>query len=169
MPSPGVNTPGHLAAAALCLGTDTKMIHVPYKGAGQAMTDLIGGQVACFFSSASAAMGHVRSGAVKALAVSTQKRLHTLPDVPTVAETVIPGFTFSLWGGLFAPEGTDEKTVELINGAVNDILATEPLRKRFVDDGSAVERNTPAEFGRFVLAEIEKYKQLVGATGVKIE
>lgn len=167
--SSGTATPGHLAGEALCLGTETKMIHVPYKGAGQAMTDVIGGQVDFFFSSASAAMGHVRSGTVKALAVSTQQRLHTQPDVPTVAETVLPGFNFSLWGGIFAPHGTDAGITLRINEIVNDILARDAIRERFVADGSAVEPNTPEQFSQFVEAEIAKYRDLVKATGVSIE
>lgn len=167
--SSGTATPGHLAGEALCLGTETKMIHVPYKGAGQAMTDVIGGQVDFFFSSASAAMGHVRAGTVKALAVSTQQRLHTEPDVPTVAEAVLPGFNFSLWGGVFAPQGTDADIILRINEVVNEILSRDSIRQRFVADGSAVNPNTPQQFGQFVEAEIAKYRDLVKATGVSIE
>lgn len=104
--SSGTATPGHLAAAALALGTQTRMIHAPYKGAGQAMSDLLGGHVDCFFSSASAAMPHINSGRLRALAVSSRERLGILPKVPTISEAAVPDFQFSLWGGIFAPAQT---------------------------------------------------------------
>ncbi|HEY9279899.1 MAG TPA: tripartite tricarboxylate transporter substrate binding protein [Eoetvoesiella sp.] len=167
--SSGTATPGHLAAAALALGTKTEMIHVPYKGAGQAMTDVIGGQVNCFFSSASAAMGHIKSGSVKVLAVSSLKRLSSLPDVPTIAETVLPRFNYSLWGGYFAPKGTPREIIKRLNQDINDILAVPEIRSRFEADGSAVPSNTPEQFTQFVQAEIAKYRDLIAATGIVIE
>jgi tripartite-type tricarboxylate transporter receptor subunit TctC len=167
--SSGTATPGHLAAAALALGTKTKMVHVPYKGAGQAMSDVIGGQVNFFFSSASAATGHIKAGSVKALAVSSSKRLASLADVPTIAESVLPGFSFSLWGGLFAPKQTPAAIIDRLNKDVNDILATPAIRARFESDGSAVARNSPAEFAQFVQNEINKYRELSAAAGVVIK
>lgn len=167
--SSGTATPGHLAAAALALGTKTNMVHVPYKGAGQAMTDLLGGHVQFFFSSASAVMSHIKSGKLKALAVSTPQRLPTLPQVPTVAESVVPGFSYSLWGGLFAPAETPEAVTALLNREVNTILAEPTLRARLEADGSAVRQNTPAQFADFVGKEIDKYEGLVKATGIHAE
>lgn len=167
--SSGTATPGHLAAAALALGTKTDMVHIPYKGAGQAMTDLLGSQVQLFFSSASAVMPHIKSGKLKALAVSTSTRLASLPEVPTVAETVVPGFAFSLWGGLFAPAETPDDIVHQLNVAVNEILAEPAIRERFAADGSAVRQNTAAEFGAFLQREIAKYEGLVKATGITAE
>ncbi|MGP1614417.1 MAG: Bug family tripartite tricarboxylate transporter substrate binding protein [Pollutimonas bauzanensis] len=167
--SSGTATPGHLAAAALALGTKTKMIHVPYKGAGQALTDVIGGQVNCFFSSASAAMGHIKSGSVKALAVSSLERLNSLPDVPTIAETVLPGFNFSLWGGYFAPKRTPKAIIERLNTEINDILERPEVRARFEADGAAVARNTPEQFTEFVKAEIAKYRDLIAAADISLE
>lgn len=167
--SSGTATPGHLAAAALALGTNTNMVHVPYKGAGQAMTDLLGGHVQFFFSSASAVMSHIRSGKIKALAVSTPQRLPALPQVPTVAESVVPGFSYSLWGGLFAPAETPDAVTALLNREVNIILAEPTLRARLEADGSAVRQNTPAQFADFVGKEIDKYEVLVKATGIQAE
>ncbi len=167
--SSGTATPGHLAGAALALGTKTKMTHVPYKGAGQALTDVIGGQVNCFFSSASAAMGHIKSGSVKALAVSSLERLGSLPDVPTIAETVLPGFNFSLWGGFFAPKNTPKAIIDQLNKDINDILERPEIRTRFEADGAAVARNTPEQFTEFVTAEIAKYRDLVAAAGISLE
>jgi tripartite-type tricarboxylate transporter receptor subunit TctC len=166
--SSGTATPGHLAAAALALGTHSKMIHVPYKGAGQAMSDVIGGQVNCFFSSASAAMGHIKSGSVKVLAVASLKRLGSLPDVPTVAETVLPGFNYSLWGGFFAPKHTAATIINRLNQDINNILARPNIRQQFDANDSTVAANTPAQFTEFVQAEIAKYKALVASLGIAI-
>lgn len=167
--SSGTATPGHLAAAALAIGTKTNMTHIPYKGAGQAMTDLLGGHVDFFFSSASAVMGHIKSGKLKALAVSTPQRLPALPQVPTVAESEVAGFSYSLWGGLFAPAGTPDAVVELLNREVNSILLEPAIRARLEADGSAVRPTTSAQFGEFVGKEIAKYEGLVKATGIQAE
>ncbi len=167
--SSGTATPGHLAAAALALGTKTQMVHAPYKGAGPALTDLLGGHVQLFFSSASAVMGQVKGGKLKALAVSTPQRLQALPQVPTVAESMLPGFTYSLWGGLFAPAETPDAIVELLNREVNLILAEPAVRARLEADGTAVRTSTPAQFTDFVHKEIDKYEGLVKATGIQAE
>jgi len=167
--SSGTATPGHLAAAALALGTKTRMVHAPYKGAGQAMSDLLGGHVDFFFSSASAVMPHVNSGRLRALAVSSRERLQVLPNVPTVAEVVLPDFQFSLWGGMFAPAGTPKAVVEQINATLNAILAEQQVKARFEADGAAVRPNTVAEFNQFVHSEATKYQKLVQVTGIQVE
>lgn len=167
--SSGTATPGHLAAAALALATKTDMVHVPYKGAGQAITDLIGGQVQFFFSSASAIMSHIKGGKVKALAVSSPRRMAALPNVPTVAEAAVPGFEFSLWGGYFAPRGTPDAIVNRLNAEISKVLAEPDLRARFEAEGSAVEPMTAARFESFVRAESEKYASLVKTTGAQID
>lgn len=167
--SSGTATPGHLAAVALELGTDTKMIHVPYKGAGQAMTDVIGGQVDCFFSSVSAAVGHIKSGNVKALATTTDKRLAALNDVPTVAEATVPEFNYSLWGGYFAPKGTPAEVLQRLNKEINRILALPEIRARLDADGASVQPNSPAQFSDFVKAEIGKYGKLIKTAGIVLE
>jgi tripartite-type tricarboxylate transporter receptor subunit TctC len=167
--SSGTATPGHLAGLALSRATKTDMTHVPYKGAGQAMTDLLGGHVDFFFSSASAAMPHVSSGNLRVLAVSTAQRIPALANVPTIAETVVPGFQFSLWGGFFAPANTPKEVIELLNREINTVLADPAMLKRFEADGTLVRQNTPAEFADFVRTETDKYRELVKATGVKAE
>jgi tripartite-type tricarboxylate transporter receptor subunit TctC len=166
--SSGTATPGHLAAAALASGTKTDMIHVPYKGAGQAITDLIGGQVQFFFASASSITPHLQGGRVRALAVSTPARLPALPQTPPVADTV-PGFDFSLWGGYFAPRGTPDAVVQRLSSEINRIIAEPELRKRLEADGSAVTPGTPAQFDKFVRDEISKYTRLIKATGTSLE
>lgn len=167
--SSGTATPGHLAAAALAMATKTEMVHVPYKGAGQAITDLIGGQVQFFFSSASAIMNHIKGGKVKALAVSSSRRLASLANVPTVAEVAAPGFEFSLWGGYFVPRETPDAIVNRLNAEINKVLAEPELRARFEADGSAVDPMTPARFDAFVRAEVDKYARLVRTTSALIE
>lgn len=166
--SSGTATPGHLAAVALASGTKTEMLHIPYKGAGQAITDLIGGQVQFFFASASSIMPHVQGGKVRALAVSTPKRVPALPKVPPVADT-LPGFDFSLWGGYFAPRATPDAVVARLAEEINRLLAQPELRARFEAQGSAVEIGTPRSFDAFVRAETDKYTQLVQAAGAKLE
>lgn len=167
--SSGTATPGHLAAAALALGTKTEMTHIPYKGAGQAITDLIGGQVQFFFSSASAIMGHIKGGKVKALAVSSPKRIAALPNVPTVSEAAVPGFEFSLWGGYFAPRETPDAIVNRLNAEVNKVLAEPDLKVRLEADGISIVPLPAARFDSFVRAEIDKYARLVKTTGAQVE
>ena len=167
--SSGTATPGHLAAVALGLGTHTRMTHVPYKGAGQAMTDVIGGQVDCFFSSVSAAMGHIKSGTVKALATTTGTRLASLEGIPTVAEKTVPGFNYSLWGGYFAPKGTPRDVILRLNQEINKILEQPAIRARLEADGAAVTANSPGQFTDFVKDEIGKYARLIQSAGIVIE
>jgi len=166
--SSGTATPGHLAAAALALGTQTDMVHAPYKGAGQAMTDVIGGQVDFFFSSASAAMSHIKAGTVKAIAVASSERMPTLPDVPTISETVIPGFNYSLWGGYFVPKNTPADIVQRLNKDINTLLAQPDIRNRLEADGAIVKQNSPAEFQAFVDQEITKYRKLIDTLNITI-
>ena len=167
--SSGTATPGHLAAAALAQATRTDMVHIPYKGAGQAITDLIGGQVHFFFSSASAIMNHIKGGKVKAIAVSSTRRLASLANVPTVAEAAVPGFEFSLWGGYFAPRETPDAIINRLHAEITKILAEPDLRARFEAEGSAVEPISPARFESFVRTEADKYARLVVLTGAQTE
>ncbi len=167
--SSGTATPGHLAAAALALGTKTQMSHVPYKGGGQALTDLMGGHVQFFFSSASAAMVHLASGKIRALAISSPQRQSALPQIPTVAESALPGFAYSLWGGLFAPAGTSDDIVAMLNREVNSILGEAIFKNRLEGDGNTVRNNSPAQFTDFVIRDINKYAGVTKAIGIQAE
>ena len=167
--SVGAGTPGHLSAVALGLGAKLNMVHVPYKGVGPLLSDLMAGRLQAFFSSASAAMPHVKGGKLKALGVTTPKRMNSLPEVPTIAESGLPGFSYTLWGGLFAPAGTPTAVIDSLNREVNAILALPEIRTRLEADNVAVPKNTPAEFADYVKAESVKFEKLVKEANVKVD
>jgi hypothetical protein len=167
--SVGAGTPGHLSAVALGLGAKINMVHIPYKGVGPLLTDLMAGRLQAFFSSASAAMPHIKGGKLKALAVTTPKRMNSLPQVPTVAESGLPGFSYTLWGGLFAPAGTPESVIDSLNKEVNQILAMPDIKTRLDADNVSVPKNTPAEFAEYVKAEATKFEKLVKEANIKAD
>lgn len=167
--SVGAGTPGHLSAVALTLGAKINMVHVPYKGVGPLMSDLMAGRLQAFFSSASAAMPQIKGGKLKALAVTTPQRMNSMPNVPTVAESGLPGFSYTLWGGLFAPAGTPAAVIESLNKEVNAILATPEIKSRLDADNVSVPKNTPAEFAEYVRAEAAKFEKLVKDANLKAE
>jgi tripartite-type tricarboxylate transporter receptor subunit TctC len=167
--SVGAGTPGHLSAVALGLGAKLNMVHVPYKGVGPLLSDLMAGRLQAFFSSASAAMPHVKGGKLKALGVTTPKRMNSLPEVPTIAESGLPGFSYTLWGGLFAPAGTPTAVIDSLNREVNAILALPEIRTRLEADNVAVPKNTPAEFSDYVKAESVKFEKLIKEANVKVD
>ena len=167
--SVGAGTPGHLSAVALALGLKLNMVHVPYKGVGPLMSDLMAGRLQAFFSSASAAMPQVKGGKLKALAVTTPQRMNSLPQVATVAESSLPGFSYTLWGGLFAPVGTPQAVIDSLNKEVNAILASPDIRARFDADSVAVPKNSPAEFAEYVRSEGVKFDKLVKDANLKLD
>ena len=167
--SVGAGTPGHLSAVALTMGTKLDMTHIPYKGVGPLLTDLMTDRIQLFFSSASAAMPHIKGGKLKALAVTSPQRMKSLPQVPTVAEATLPGFSYSLWGGLFAPADTPAAIVQSLNREVNAIMASTEIHTRFVAEDLAVPKNTVAEFTEFVRTEATKFEKVVKDANIKID
>ena len=167
--SVGAGTPGHLSAVALGLGAKLNMVHVPYKGVGPLLSDLMAGRLQAFFSSASAAMPQIKGGKLKALGVTTPQRMTSLPQVPTIAEAGLPGFSYTLWGGLFAPAGTPTYVIESLNREVNAVLAQPDIRTRLEADNVAVPKNTPAEFADYVKAESLKFEKLIKEANVKVD
>jgi tripartite-type tricarboxylate transporter receptor subunit TctC len=167
--SVGAGTPGHLSAVALGLGAKLNMVHVPYKGVGPLLSDLMAGRLQAFFSSASAAMPQIKGGKLKALGVTTPKRMNSLPEVPTIAESGLPGFSYTLWGGLFAPAGTPAAVIDSLNREVNAVLAMPEIRTRLEADNVAVPKNTPAEFADYVKAESVKFEKLIKEANVKVD
>jgi tripartite-type tricarboxylate transporter receptor subunit TctC len=168
--SAGVGTPGFFAGEALKAGVKGNMTHVPYKGAGPALNDLLGAHVDMYFPGFPAVTPQVKAGSLKLLAVSSDKRVSSAPDVPTVAEvTGIKNFDYTLWQGIFAPRGTPDDVVKRLNTEINKILATEEIKKKFADLGADIRPMSVAQFTKFVQAESAKYVQVIKDTGVKPE
>jgi tripartite-type tricarboxylate transporter receptor subunit TctC len=167
--SVGAGTPGHLSAVALGLGAKLNMVHIPYKGVGPLLSDLMAGRLQAFFSSASAAMPQIKGGKLKALGVTTPQRMSSLPQVPTIAESGLPGFSYTLWGGLFAPVGTPASVIDSLNREVNAVLAQPDIRTRLEADNVAVPKNSPAEFADYVKSESVKFEKLIKDANVKVD
>jgi tripartite-type tricarboxylate transporter receptor subunit TctC len=168
--SSGTGTPGHFAGELLKLRTKTSMTHVPYKGAGPALNDLLGGHVDFFFSGFPAAVAQVKAGTLKLLAVSTARRSPAAPDVPTVADASgLADFDLSLWQGIFAPRGTPKDVVARLNAEINTIVTQPDFRARLRDEGADVTPLTVDQFTAFVRAESAKYLQIIWQSGVKPE
>ena len=167
--SSGTATPGHLAAAALSQAAGIDMAHAPYKGAGPAMTDVLGGHVDMFFPSTPSILQFVESKKIRALAVSSTKRTTALPDIKTVAEEGIKDFSFTLWGGVYAPTGTSEEILNYLNTNINIILEDPSFKKNLENVGILVRRNSRIEFGDFMKSEFTKYAKIVKAIDLKVE
>jgi tripartite-type tricarboxylate transporter receptor subunit TctC len=166
--SAGTGTPGHLAGEYLSAKLPGKLVHVPYKGAGPALNDIIGGHVDMYFPGFPSVMPLMKAGTVKALAVSSIKRSDAAPDIPTVAEaTGFSDFDFTLWQGFFAPKGTPAEVVARLNSEINKILTDPATRQKLLDAGANVTPMSVDEFGRFVNAERAKYQHIIQVTGVK--
>src|SRR5689334_17162867 len=165
--SAGIGTPGHFAGELLKLKFDQNLTHVPYKGAGPALNDLIGGHVEFYFSGFPAAAPHVKSGNLKLLALSSAKRSPAAPDVPTVAEvTGIKDYDFTLWAGFFAPRGTPQPVIDRLNKEINAVLAQPDVKARLEAAGAVVTPMSVAEFREFVQRESAKYLSVIKETGV---
>jgi len=165
----GQGTPGHLAGAALEIGTNITMVHVPYKGMSNLLPDLLGGRLNLFFSSTSSAMPLIKSGKLKVIGVTTPKRISVLPNVETVSESVLPGFSFTVWGGLFAPKGTPKPVLEKLNMEINSMLAMPDIKIQLEADSIAVPANSMQEFNEFLQQEATKYDRLIKAANIKLE
>jgi tripartite-type tricarboxylate transporter receptor subunit TctC len=168
--SAGTGTPGHFAGEFLKLKSKAQMTHVPYKGAGPALNDLLGGHVDFFFSGFPAAIPHVKSGKLKLLAVSSATRSPAAPDTPTVAEAAnIPDFAITLWQGFFAPARTPKDAVDRLNAEINKILAEPDIRKKLLDAGANPSPMSVAQFASFVTAEGDKFKLIIKAADIKAQ
>ena len=165
--SAGIGTPGHFAGELLKLKFDENLTHVPYKGAGPALNDLIGAHVEFYFSGFPAAAPHVKAGNLKVLALSSAKRSPAAPDVPTVAEvTGIKDYDFTLWAGFFAPRGTPQPVIDRLNKEINGVLAQPDVKARLEAAGAVVTPMSVSEFREFVQRESAKYLHVIKETGV---
>jgi len=164
----GNGTVGHLAGELLVRSAGIQALQVPYKGAGPAMTDLLGGQVALYFGSSVSVMPQVSAGKVRALAVTSAQRLPALANVPTVAEQGYPGFEATTWLGLLGPAGMPAEAVARINAEVVKIAARQDVRDKLVAEGNLVGTGTPAQFGEHIRAEHAKWGALIREAQIKI-
>jgi len=167
--SPGNGTVSHLAGELLQRAAGVKLTHVPYKGAAQALTDTLGGQVDSFMSSVPSALAHIRSGRLRALAVSSAARSSELPGTPTIAESGFPGFEANTWYGLLAPAGTPAGVVSRLNGEVNRALASKEVRERLASEGGETLGGSPERFAAFLASEHAKWSRVVRESGAKVD
>jgi len=169
MASSGNGTSVHLSGELFMAMTGVKMQHVPYRGAAPAITDMLGGQVQVIFDNMPSIIQHIRSGALRALAVTTTQRSSQLPDTPTVADTV-PGYEASALFGMGAPKNTPKEVIAKLNTEINAILAEPDMKKRLVELGGEPLIQTPEKFGADIAAETEKWKKVIeGANIAKVE
>jgi len=165
--SAGIGTPGHFAGELLKLKFDENLTHVPYKGAGPALNDVIGNHVDFYFPGFPAAAPHVKGGTVKMLALSSAARSPAAPDVPTVAEvTGIKDYDFTLWAGFFAPRGTPQSIIDRLNKEVNAVIAQPDVKARLEAAGAVVTPMSVVQFKDFVQGESAKYLRVIKQTGV---
>jgi tripartite-type tricarboxylate transporter receptor subunit TctC len=166
MASSGVGGVGHIYGELFKMMAGVDMLHVPYRGAPQALTDLISGQVHVMFDSVVSSMEYIRTGKLRPLAVTTANRLETLPYLPTIAEFV-PGYEASAWTGLGAPRNTPSDIVERLNGEVNAALADIKIKARLTDLGAFALGGSTAEFAKLIADETDKWAQLIRAANLK--
>ena len=166
--SGGVGTSPHLSGELLKMMTGINLVYVPYRAAASAYPDLMAGQVQMLFDNIPSSIGHIRTGKVRTLGVTGAKRVAAIPDVPTIGETV-PGYEVSIWYGMAAPRGTPPEIVEKLNQAVNAVLADPKLQARLAELGGEPMPMTPAEFGKLVAEETEKWAKVIRAANIKVE
>ncbi len=168
MASSGIGTSVHLSGALFVMMTGVDLVHVPYRGAAPALTDLLGNQVQVMFDNLPSSIGHIQGGRLRAIAVTTATRAKALPDVPTVAETV-PGYEASAWFGMAVPKGTPRPIIDKLNKTVNEALADPAMQAKLAELGGTDISGTPEDFGRIIAAETDKWSKVVKATGATAE
>lgn len=159
----------HLAGELFNMQAGTKLLHVPYKGSAPAMTDLLGGQVQFMFSDAPTALSQIKAGKVRAIAVASAKRSALLPDVPTVAESGIPGYEAYSWAAFVAPTGTPKDVVQRLSVDIGKALSDPQVKQRLYDAGAEAMPTTPEAFGKMLHAEIEKWAKVVRTANIKVD
>ncbi len=167
--SGGVGSSGQMAGELFKYLAGVKLIHVPYKGAGPALIDVIGGQVTMTFGSVISSLGHVRAGKLKALGVTSAKRARALPDIPTIAEAGVKGYATTTWYGALAPAKTGNSVVQKLNAEIKKALSAPEVGEHMAKDGAEPVGNTPQQFREFLTAEMSKWRDVVKHAGVKVE
>jgi tripartite-type tricarboxylate transporter receptor subunit TctC len=166
--SGGTGFASHLAGELFKAMTGVNMVHVPYRGQAPAMTDLLGGQVQVMFDPVVSSIAHIRAGKLRPLAVTTSTRSEALPDIPTVGE-FLPGYEASVWFGAGVPKNTPTEIVDRLNKEINDALADPKIKARLADLGGTVLPGSPADFGRLIADETEKWGKVIRAANIKPE
>ncbi len=169
MASSGTGTTNHLTGEMFQSVTKTRFIHVPYKGSGPALVDLMGGQVDLMFDQMSSSASYIRSGKLRALAVTSEKRAAIFPDVPTVAESGVPGFEASTFTGLVVPTGTPHDIINKLNAATVKVLARAAVKDRFASFGAEAFSSTPEQLGAFIKQDFAKWTKVVKDANVHVE
>jgi len=167
--SAGTGSTPHLAGELLKARTGANFVHVPYKGGGQSMTDLVGGSLPMLYTAVAGAYPFVQKGQIRPIAVSSAQRLASLPEVPTVAESGVPGFESSSWIGILAPAKTPQPIVDRLQRELHAVVQSPEVRERLASLGISALGNTPAEFGQQIRADLAKYDQIVKAAKVRVD
>jgi tripartite-type tricarboxylate transporter receptor subunit TctC len=162
-------SPGHVGGELFKYMTDTQIVHVPYKGGAAAIQDLIAGRVQVMFESLNSIASFARSGAVRALAVGSDHRSAAFPDLPTIAESGVPGYEAGTWTGVIAPAGVPRPIVDKLNAAINKAIASPTFQARFAQIGDEPAGGTPEDFARLIAADSAKWEDVVKRSGAKIE
>jgi tripartite-type tricarboxylate transporter receptor subunit TctC len=168
MASGGIGSGNHIFGELFKMMTGVNLVHVPYRGAGPALVDLLGGQVQVMFASMSSSVEYVRAGKLRALAVTTATRSPVLPDIPTVAEFV-PGYEASFWTGISVPKNTPAEIVDKLNKEINVALADPKMKARLAEWGATALPGPPADFGKLIAAETEKWGKVIRAANIKLD
>jgi tripartite-type tricarboxylate transporter receptor subunit TctC len=168
MASSGIGTSVHLSGALFMMMTGVNMVHVPYRGAGPALVDMLADQVQVMFDNMPSSIGHIRAGRLRAIAVTTAVREKSLPDVPTIAETV-PGYEASAWFGMAVPKGTPRPIIDKLNKTINEALADPGVQAKLAELGGTLIPGKPEDFGKIIREETDKWAKVVKATGATAE
>ncbi len=167
--SSGVGSPQHVAMELLNQRTGSKLVHIPYKGGGQAMIDVQGGNIPLVYTAIAGAYPHIKSGRLSAVAVSSKERAPSLPDVPTFIESGIPDFVVSGWVGVFAPAKTPRPVVEFLNKELNAVLSTPEVKAKLETLGIEATPGTPEQFSREIKSDLDRYGVVIKAAGIKAD
>ncbi|HZQ71597.1 MAG TPA: tripartite tricarboxylate transporter substrate binding protein [Burkholderiales bacterium] len=167
--SAGVGSLQHLAAALFMSQAGIDVVHVPYKGGGPAMADVMAGQAQIILPSLIQTMPYIKSGRLKCIATTGSKRTAAVPDLPTVAESGLPGYEAHNWWGMMAPAGTPAPIVEKLHATLTQVLESRETTRRFETEGAEVVRMSPQEFGKFVSSELDKWSKVARDVGIKAE
>jgi tripartite-type tricarboxylate transporter receptor subunit TctC len=167
--SAGIGTSNHLSGELFKIMGGIDMLHVPYKGGGAAVTELLGGHISMYFATPPSVMSHVQSGKLRALGVTSEKRSASVPNIPTISESGLPGFDQSAWHGLFAPAGTPAPIIAKLSAEVVRVLRMPDVEKRFNSQAVDVIASSPEEFAAFIRKDVAKYEKLITAANIHVE